>query len=305
MHIINKNNYEEYALDYLEGKLSPEQEQAMEQFLLEHPSIKEEIEGVEKMVLVEDESITYPYKKNLKKASPFYNTMLFKVAAAIVFLIIATVVYVNMDSTAVQTDKNNYAQELNEDFKNDNNEKNYDSGNEKIDTADQVFDNLASANVGPENNITERKKDKNSVEKNASATIAASEESSLNIETIPLLPAEQNITVGHEKAPMHYNNLRKQKNAIAQLDSRELNEVTVENRFNLRGPDVYYQSSEVEALNTIATTLDSIRKNVDPYLEIAEDNGLISENMEKRKFTLESIAQAFIPESFKEKINSN
>lgn len=48
---IDKENYEAWMLDYLEGKLSGKQLALFEQFLSEHPELREEAEGIEKLHL--------------------------------------------------------------------------------------------------------------------------------------------------------------------------------------------------------------------------------------------------------------
>ncbi len=48
---IDKENYEAWMLDYLEGKLSGKQLALFEQFLSEHPELREEAEGLEDMTL--------------------------------------------------------------------------------------------------------------------------------------------------------------------------------------------------------------------------------------------------------------
>jgi len=65
---INKFNYEAFALDYLEGNLSPEMVEEMELFLKAHPAIESELSGMMELVILEaDESIVYEEKENLLK----------------------------------------------------------------------------------------------------------------------------------------------------------------------------------------------------------------------------------------------
>lgn len=65
---INKFNYESYALDYLEGTLSPEMGEEMERFLKIHPAIEAELSGMmELLVLEPDTSIVYEGKERLLK----------------------------------------------------------------------------------------------------------------------------------------------------------------------------------------------------------------------------------------------
>jgi len=65
---INKFNYESFALDYLEGTLSPEMAEEMERFLKTHPAIEAELSGMmELIVLAPDTSIVYEGKADLLK----------------------------------------------------------------------------------------------------------------------------------------------------------------------------------------------------------------------------------------------
>ncbi len=65
---INKFNYEAFALDYLEGSLSPEMVEEMELFLKTHPAIESELSGMMDFVTLEaDESIIYEQKESLLK----------------------------------------------------------------------------------------------------------------------------------------------------------------------------------------------------------------------------------------------
>jgi len=66
--IINKFNYEAFALDYLEGSLSPEMVEEMELFLKTHPAIESELSGMMEFVKLEaDETIVYEEKESLLK----------------------------------------------------------------------------------------------------------------------------------------------------------------------------------------------------------------------------------------------
>lgn len=64
---INKFNYEEYMLDYLEGNLTEEMYSAVATFLQQHPDIGAEIEGLQNVAFIPDEQIVYPNKAELKK----------------------------------------------------------------------------------------------------------------------------------------------------------------------------------------------------------------------------------------------
>jgi len=63
---VNINNYEELAMDYLEGNLEANTQEAMEAFLIDHPEIKNELTDLCEMVVV-PEAIPYPNKSLLKK----------------------------------------------------------------------------------------------------------------------------------------------------------------------------------------------------------------------------------------------
>ncbi|MEM6319722.1 MAG: hypothetical protein AAF960_18770 [Bacteroidota bacterium] len=63
---INKFNYEAYALDYLEGTLSPELQAEMAQFLKTHPTIDAELSGImEWTPLQPDMEVVYEKKDQL------------------------------------------------------------------------------------------------------------------------------------------------------------------------------------------------------------------------------------------------
>jgi len=65
---INKFNYEAFALDYLEGNLSPEMVEEMEFFLKTHPAIESELSGMMEFVTLEaNTSIVYEEKEALLK----------------------------------------------------------------------------------------------------------------------------------------------------------------------------------------------------------------------------------------------
>lgn len=62
---INRNNYEEFFIDYLDGNLSEEEIRSLEDFLFTHPELRAELEGLETVVLTPgNEKLTNP--ENLK-----------------------------------------------------------------------------------------------------------------------------------------------------------------------------------------------------------------------------------------------
>ncbi|MGC9341633.1 MAG: anti-sigma factor family protein [Bacteroidales bacterium] len=62
---INIHNYEEFFLDYLDGNLSENEIIKLEKFLLEHPDLRKELEGMENMILPDDKT-SFPVPENLK-----------------------------------------------------------------------------------------------------------------------------------------------------------------------------------------------------------------------------------------------
>jgi len=63
---INRNNYEFFFLDYLDGNLTDKEIQMLENFLLLHPDLRTELEGAEKASLHPD-NIIFNGKELLKK----------------------------------------------------------------------------------------------------------------------------------------------------------------------------------------------------------------------------------------------
>jgi hypothetical protein len=66
---IDRNNYEMYFLDYLEGRLTTDETAALLLFANENPDLKELLEGEEMISLVPDEKISFFPKSALKKNS--------------------------------------------------------------------------------------------------------------------------------------------------------------------------------------------------------------------------------------------
>lgn len=62
---INRNNYETYLIDYLDGTLSDEDRSAVEHFLLMHPDIQAEIHELKNCILPQ-EDINFEAKQTLK-----------------------------------------------------------------------------------------------------------------------------------------------------------------------------------------------------------------------------------------------
>lgn len=63
---INRDNYEVIFIDYLDGKLSDAQIHEFEAFLIQNPDLREELEGIEKFIIPEEE-LKFNKKENLKQ----------------------------------------------------------------------------------------------------------------------------------------------------------------------------------------------------------------------------------------------
>ncbi len=68
--MINKNNYEAFFLDYLEGNLSEAAQQALNNFLLQYPELRKELND---MQIIEMEESYASFSQKELKAIPFKN----------------------------------------------------------------------------------------------------------------------------------------------------------------------------------------------------------------------------------------
>ncbi len=66
---INRNSYEEILIDYMEGKLSLDEEREVLLFLIANPDIKEEFESLQNdtITIPTSDNVTFPYKNALIK----------------------------------------------------------------------------------------------------------------------------------------------------------------------------------------------------------------------------------------------
>lgn len=71
---INRDNYEAWLLDLIEGRLAPEQVQQVRDFLLLNPDCATDLEEIEPWVL-EAEALTYSGKSGLKKELPHQDSV--------------------------------------------------------------------------------------------------------------------------------------------------------------------------------------------------------------------------------------
>jgi anti-sigma factor RsiW len=63
--MINRNNYEEYLLMYLDGELSSSERRSVELFLEENPDLKEELELLQQTILQPEEQVIFAGKEAL------------------------------------------------------------------------------------------------------------------------------------------------------------------------------------------------------------------------------------------------
>ena len=69
MITINRNNYEQYFLLWVDGELSPEEMIAVERFIEEHPDLAEELSLLQDTKLVPEEQVVFKGKEQLLKQS--------------------------------------------------------------------------------------------------------------------------------------------------------------------------------------------------------------------------------------------
>jgi len=68
--ILNRENYELMAIDYIEGSLSSSEKEQFESFLAQNPDITKELEGFREAFISSDSSVNCPFKESLLKVFP-------------------------------------------------------------------------------------------------------------------------------------------------------------------------------------------------------------------------------------------
>src|SRR6056297_2715417 len=66
---INRDNYEAYFLDFIEGRLSPDQEEVLRRFLKFNPDLEAELDGMD-VLKFKASHVPFPGKNSLKKELP-------------------------------------------------------------------------------------------------------------------------------------------------------------------------------------------------------------------------------------------
>lgn len=91
--MINKDNYEAYFLDYLEGNLSEKYKKELELFLKENPKLGEELKAYDNsLFLIPDMEISFKEKESLRHKKAFLFPLWLKYSSvAAVFILICLV----------------------------------------------------------------------------------------------------------------------------------------------------------------------------------------------------------------------
>jgi len=103
---VNKQNYEEFILDYLEGELDDEVHNQMRIFLDNHPEIYAETKDLLNYRAPKEE-VVYNYKQSLRKTGKSFSLPMgiigFSSGIAASFLLFATYIYITQTNTSNNT----------------------------------------------------------------------------------------------------------------------------------------------------------------------------------------------------------
>lgn len=121
---IDRNNYEDFLIQKLEGQLSNEQNAELDLFLHNNSDIQSEWEAFELTRLIPDERLVYEHKELLKKNEsvgiiPFYRTLMYATSIAASLLL---VFFVSQKYFFKQTQKNPSLVAVNNSIKNNKTE---------------------------------------------------------------------------------------------------------------------------------------------------------------------------------------
>ncbi len=107
--MVNLENYEEYMLLYADKELSPEQEQALLDFVQQHPGLKAELHAYSVTRLQPDEAVVFAGKEALLKTEPGGRTMwlgnwkTYAAAAGIILFVVLFSINRNNEELAAPT----------------------------------------------------------------------------------------------------------------------------------------------------------------------------------------------------------
>lgn len=341
MSLININNYERYVLDYLEGNLNPEMTAIMEQFLQDNPAINIEVENLFTYTVVKDDSVIYPDKESLKKGAIIPFKMIVGIAASFLALILITGYFMQENKPAKRFAGENpesvdspTQNPQAENFHADNilktdvavTHSTSDSDNGMLQVQQMKKHPLPDDNmkVASPSGMTEKNRPV---------------ENKTYIQAVAQMPDEIPINSGthtHNNgkikeftSPLKSGTQEKAHVAVASLKSIEVNQVNRHENDILKikapiiKPDFHNEKDIVQDVQNsklmqnekssrieevlpfenvnLVDKIDSLQKAVNPYLEFAKANGLISETYGDKPISLKSIAQALIPESLMDK----
>lgn len=85
---ITSENAEAFAIAEMEQQLSSEKSVALAGFLNNHPTLKKDLDFVQKTTLVADQAIVYPHKSDLKKTIVFFPQLIYRVAGVAAVLLL-------------------------------------------------------------------------------------------------------------------------------------------------------------------------------------------------------------------------
>ncbi len=87
--LINRSNYEEFFLLYIDGELNETERLTVEKFVSDHPDLREELDVLRDTVLVSDSAIVFENKQQLYKTSANRRLIFYwyKIAAAIIVIL--------------------------------------------------------------------------------------------------------------------------------------------------------------------------------------------------------------------------
>lgn len=292
MYLINKKNYEQYILDYLEGNLNPGMTQAMEEFLERNPEVYKEIQDLMDYSLVE-EVHSYEAKEGLKKPFVLPLRMVSGIAAAITILLLAGIAFIKMDRP---TDASyQYADEVEvQEFK----EKAV-TGKKNKDDYDVAGEDVKVVEEGMQNETV--KSDKKQEER-VIAGFAASEsqEHLLVKQAIEKEEAETFVEAEIYQIEEMDNTDKREDRQVERLSGVTMAAVGLSSGLTIEelpSSNVVVDVDSPSFLAGLNGRLDEINENILPYLKFAKAKGLISESYEIQPISLRVLADALVPES--------
>lgn len=292
MYLINKKNYEQYILDYLEGNLNPGMTQAMEEFLERNPEVYKEIQDLMDYSLVE-EVHSYEAKEGLKKPFVFPLRVVSGIAAAIAILLLAGITFIKMERPAdasYQFADELEGQELKE--KSVTGKKNKDDYDVAVEDVKVVEEGMQIETVKPDKKQEER----------VIGGIAIGKTQG-NQQVKHILEKEEAKTFAEAEIyrieEMDYTD-RREERQVERLSGVTMAAIGLSSGLTIEelpSSNVVVDVDSPSFLAGLNGRLDEINENILPYLKIAKAKGLISESYEIQPISLRILADALVPES--------